>query len=209
MIWNRDPWANPVARGESGVSVFAIDPGGTTGWVWGMFTMRWINGSVPGALAAGAQQGWIKHGQERTYPEWMDASPTVSQDRAVVGSLYKQEHILANNMMRRIRQANEFTANKSGGSLVGITHLAVEDFIVRERTQNRNLLSPVRLNTAIYNYVADEDELSLDYHLQSASDKSIVTDDQLRSYGLYFPGEPHACDASRHLVLFLQKLRAG
>ena len=44
------------------------------------------------------------------------------------------------------------------------------------------------------------------YRLQMPGDaKSFGTDDRLIEQGLYFPGQDHARDAARHLLLFLAK----
>jgi hypothetical protein len=93
----------------------------------------------------------------------------------------------------------------SGGLLPGLTHLVCEDFILREHTMDRSLLSPVRITTGLFNNCAGMLGFDAHWHFQSPSDKSTVTDSHLKDLGLWFPGKQHARDAARHLVLFLKK----
>jgi hypothetical protein len=84
--------------------------------------------------------------------------------------------------------------------------LAIEDFILQERTQARSLLSPVRLTSGLLALLNDDDEYNYFIVTNSANDaKHIVTDDVLKSHDLYFVGKPHARDAARHALLHLRK----
>jgi hypothetical protein len=40
---------------------------------------------------------------------------------------------------------------------------------------------------------------------QTPSEKSVITDERLRRWGLWKPGKPHANDAMRHLCVFARK----
>ena len=85
--------------------------------------------------------------------------------------------------------------------------VVVEDFILRLRTQSRDLLAPVRLSARL------EDRLykggfSGQIVYQSPSDaKSIVTDLRLKQWGLWHPGSPHIRDAWRHMAKYLREQR--
>lgn len=216
MIWNRDPWEAPrMVAGESVVAIFAIDPGGTTGWCFGLIEVD--GGDWRESIRSAVRKGFVRHGQEATFPLWAEEANAVMQDRAVVGSLYEMEWKASMRIMDRIYAADRWVERKS--TLPGLSHVVCEDFIIRIGSTNRNLLSPVRLTTAIYNGLASSglggeggegglsEGVAVDFHLQSPSDKSIVTDSVLRDLDLYWPGKPHACDAARHMVLALSKMR--
>jgi hypothetical protein len=105
-----------------------------------------------------------------------------------------------------IEQRSEQSASLTRGKVKQVTDLVIEDFILRERTKDRNLLAPVRLSAGLVQEVLRSQQLiGLTY--QSASDaKSVVTDDRLRALGLWIRGQQHARDACRHLALFLRKI---
>lgn len=80
----------------------------------------------------------------------------------------------------------------------------VEDFILRQRTQSRDLLSPVRIGARLADrlHVASMGE---PIWQQPSDAKSIVTDKRMKAWDIWQPGQPHACDAIRHLLLWLRK----
>jgi hypothetical protein len=95
----------------------------------------------------------------------------------------------------------------SGGVVPKISDLVYEDFTLRERTQTRDLLSPIRVTAMHQSVVFQKEGLAHPrMHLQSSSDKSVMTDERLERWGLWQRGKPHANDAIRHLCLFLRKL---
>jgi hypothetical protein len=219
VIWNRDPWEVPrLSGGEPGVSIFAIDPGGTTGWAWGMFRLDWIQSSVAGAIGLAAAAGWIKHGMVATWPRWAKAAsglePSSSSFDTSVGSYLHREEKVVGKVMSLIRGADEFTFKKSVdpyGALPinGITWVICEDFILNERSADRSLLSPVRLVSGLYNALVHEDDVNTDFLLQSRSDKATIRDEQLKEMELWWPGAGHDRDAARHMVFALQRFRAS
>jgi hypothetical protein len=100
-----------------------------------------------------------------------------------------------------MRHIMPFGAARNAGEVV------IEDFILRERTQSRDLLAPVRLAAKLDDrlYVTNW-RGNLTY--QSPSDaKSIITDERLKQWGLYETGSPHIRDAWRHLVKRLRDIR--
>ncbi len=125
---------------------------------------------------------------------------------SVGAALIMNEAMAAQDIAIEIMQKHELSATLSSGSVKQVTDLVVEDFILRERTKARNLLAPVRLTAAVVQEVLRSDK-QIGLTLQSASDaKSVITDDRLRSLGLWQVGQVHARDACRHLALFLRKL---
>lgn len=114
------------------------------------------------------------------------------------------QHVL--DLAIEIMQRHELSSKVSGGRVSQVTDLVIEDFILRERTKQRNLLAPVRLTAGLVQEVLRSDKL-IGITLQSASDaKSVVTDERLKALGLWQVGQQHARDAIRHLALFLRRL---
>jgi hypothetical protein len=96
----------------------------------------------------------------------------------------------------------------SAGAVPDLTHIVLEDFILRERTSDRSLLSPVRLNAKLEDKFR-ESMPRVELTLQSPSNaKTTVTNERLKRWGLWSVGEQHARDATRHLILWLRKNRA-
>jgi hypothetical protein len=87
--------------------------------------------------------------------------------------------------------------------------LIIEDFLLRKRTMDRELLSPVRL-TAVLEW--EVENLDLHMHLvrqQPSQAKTVATDERLRQWGLYkrAGGMQHARDADRHSITFLRSAK--
>jgi hypothetical protein len=225
MIWNRDPWSRPkLADGESQCAVFCVDPGGTSGWCFGLFEVS-SSISVTRSIEDAVARCHVKFGQVETNPVWTGGGSLGSGSFTVrsspTESLYELERRAVGELYRRMAGANDWVerhSSKCVGSdassrpvpLAGLTHIVCEDFILNRMGSDRALLSPVRLNTGLYNILASGDsEVDCDWHLQSPSDKSVVTDEQLKSLDLWFKGQQHARDAARHMVLFLRRLTAS
>jgi hypothetical protein len=94
----------------------------------------------------------------------------------------------------------------SSGSVPKHSHVIVEDFILREKTKGRSLLSPVRLTSMMVDQLHSSPEIHASFHLQQPADAKSVTDEQLREHCAYAVGHQHARDATRHLILFLRKM---
>jgi hypothetical protein len=96
------------------------------------------------------------------------------------------------------------------GDYAPLTDVVIEDFILRERTMDKNLLSPVRIAQALMMAI-DADGMAVRVHLQTPADKATVTDRMLRKEGwLAMPVSGpmrHANDAARHLHLFRARAR--
>lgn len=81
----------------------------------------------------------------------------------------------------------------------------VEDFILRmdRRERSRNLLSPVRLTAKLEHYLWRCGRKML---LQQPSmAKTTVTDERMKIWNVYQPGQPHARDADRHILTFIRR----
>lgn len=191
--------------GPKGLSVFAVDPGETTGWAWAVVAYKELELVRSGDLAWSVlfgrllSSGRFDSGQEAIYRGPFSAS-------SAGAALIMNEAQTALALYIEILGLHERSAALTGGSVKQVTDLVIEDFVLRERTKARNLLAPVRLTAALVQEVL-RDSKQMGITLQSPSDaKSVVTDDRLRALGLWQVGQVHARDACRHLALFLRKL---
>jgi len=81
----------------------------------------------------------------------------------------------------------------------------VEDFILRanRNEMTRNLLSPVRVTAKLEHYLW---RVGRQMILQQPSmAKTTVTDDRLKIWNCYVPGQPHARDADRHILTYIRR----
>jgi hypothetical protein len=144
------------------ISIFAIDPGTTTGW----------------AYVAEADPGLTPHG---------DCDLPIA-----CGQMSGEEYQQAYDLWRLIDKTCWPCA------------IIIEDFIPRQLNQQRHFLSPVRVTAQLTMLLWLKQRQWL---LQSASlAKSTITDDRLRGADLYNVGQPHANDATRHLLTFLRRV---
>lgn len=188
---------NIGARDAKGWSVFSVDPGETSGWAWSCLgrtevgrqgvetSMRLARRAQGGLLASDARSLW---GQLR-----VDDPDTYTSEAQAMESLWSTALM-----------CGEMGARTSEGAVPELTDLVIEDFILHERTSERNLLSPVRL-TAQLILLAHQDPHWLRLHLSPPSAKAVINDERLRRWDLYVKGG-HARDAMRHLIVQLRTL---
>lgn len=112
---------------------------------------------------------------------------------------------LANYIIKG-RMRTEVNAGRVQSSAPVLSVVRAEDFVLRQRTMDRSLLSPVRINAKL-SYALHGSDIEFDDTQSSSDAKSTVTDDRLKRWGLYEPGRPHRNDAMRHLILWLRHLR--
>jgi hypothetical protein len=88
-----------------------------------------------------------------------------------------------------------------------VAAVVIEDFNLRQLRMDRDLLSPVRITSAVGYAMWREGR---EYHVQSPVDaKRICTDERLKEWRCYDPygNLRHARDADRHALLFLRKAK--
>jgi hypothetical protein len=173
-------------------AVLGIDPGGTTG------------------VAAGYVE--LKDTRRATLAT-MHNNKTAEVD----GDYLEQSVALANIMSRFV-----FTANVEYSIPIDNIHIAIEDFILRRRMEGGatgNLTSCWVAAGAVALFAAQtvidinnkmwwrlpEDGWDIAWQ-QPSNAKTLATDARLKSYGLWTPGSTHKRDATRHLVLRVDKL---
>lgn len=118
-------------------------------------------------------------------------------DRLTAGEIRKPEHETIRYMCKLIKDGKP-------------DHVIIEDYVVRMpvRSTRRSALSPARIGSGIA-YALEEMAPLYPVTFQMPSEMSVATDQRLKRWGLWFPGKPHACDAMRHMVIFLRKRNVG
>lgn len=168
-------------------AVIALDPGGTTGW--SLISVH------PEALTEPKADVFEnifehKHGQ-------VDCG---SHRGNLESSLH--EGISTEGEFSGVYDLAEFVRAWPSAAVV------IEDFNLRQLRMDRDLLSPVRITSALgYSMWLD----GRDYHIQSPSDaKRVCTDERLKEWRMYESSGAlrHARDADRHAILFLRKAKA-
>jgi hypothetical protein len=82
--------------------------------------------------------------------------------------------------------------------------LLYEDFILRQRRKDRDLLSPVRV-TAKLEIVNEMQWGFPELKQQPSLAKSSMPNSRLKALKLYRPGKPHANDAIRHNITLIRR----
>ena len=223
MIRNDDLFQRPTV-GEHGACVLVLDPGQTTGYVGGLIPNS--------ALLRMGVEGWLETialdplGIERVAGRIVDIRDWKTQGNPVIGkrhcawfrygqidatetvvggSYLEQEKEAVRRVLAVGREMCIDARKLSRNRLPALTHVVAEDFVLQEHTQLRNLLSPVRITTGVYNWLSSSSMFDVEFHLsQVGSAKHLVDDDALKRLGLFHPGMTHANDACRHFVLFVR-----
>jgi hypothetical protein len=170
------------------VSVFSVDPGGTTGWKWALVNTRSPSLSLRACAGTERMLGGQIDGNEdaqvlRLVAYWSSACKRADRLARALGGANKPSH-----------------------------HLLYESFSLGMLSSDASLLSPVRINAKLELMLAMEqfDPMPDVVESYSPSDaKSTITDDRLERWGLaHNPPTPwrHENDACRHLALHLRKL---
>lgn len=171
----------------SEATVIAIDPGGTTGW----------------SLIS-------VHPESLTEPhaDFLDNIFSHQHGQVDCGS---RRGNLDSSLHDGISTDGEFSGVYDLSKFIEswpVAAVVIEDFSLRQLRMDRELLSPVRITSAIgYSMWVS----GRDYHVQTAGDaKSICTDNRLKEWKMYDStgGLQHARDADRHAILFLRKCKA-
>lgn len=173
-----------ITYGEA--AIIAVDPGGTTGW--SLITV---------------------HPEAITEPraDLFDNIFTHQHGQVDCGS-YRGN--LASSLHEGISTEGEFSGVFDLVEFIlawPSAAVVIEDFNLRQMRMDRELLSPVRITSAIGYAMWLEGR---DYHVQQPSEaKNQCSDARLREWRMYDEkgGLRHARDADRHAILFLRKAK--
>lgn len=170
-------------------TVISIDPGGTLGWsVMVVHPDALVDKDVP-ILTNILHRA---NGQIRAIP------PTHGNKAPKALELSLEERRCIRTLI------GDVLGNWAGAAMV------IEDFLLRKKVMDRELLSPVRL-TAALELAIEYEGLHMTLQRQSPSEaKTAATDARLKEWGLYSRagGMEHARDADRHSITFLRKAKA-
>lgn len=158
--------------------VMAIDPGGDTGWVWAMVPGRRDPSVELGEARASGRMEWGELGGEE--------NEQVLQIREI--------------WVRALRRYR--LSVRAGQSRQ--TRFVCESFQLRESTSDPSLLSPVRIQSKLELLLYTGNIQADVYQTYQPSQKSVITDERLKRWGLWLPGQRHARDAMRHVALDLR-----
>lgn len=193
--------------GGKSLIIFAVDPGLTTGWS----ALKVPVGLLAGASVARtlARCRW-RHGQIlRSAVGTGPLAEAVSDSRHTT-DLFGVARTIYDEWVYETPDETEdpegFATAEEEGWESDVFVWVLERFSLRMLSMDTNLLAPVRVMDRIVDrlFVA---ESPLPIFFQTPADaKTVVTDQRLRSWGMYDPSSGvHARDADRHAVLFLRK----
>ena len=165
----------------TGLSVVGIDPGETTGLAWACIPQRWLVDAPAHEAVARCFEN------DKVSEAWQIDCTDENQAAQAIDEWIETVRLKALAVTK--------------GAVQEHTTIAIEDFILRERTMDRNLLSPVRLTSIIRFNLWQSGDLNQVVMQQPSSAKSTITNKRLKDWGLWQRGMPHANDAIRHLVL--------
>lgn len=177
---------DPEELSYESATIIAIDPGGVTGWS--------LISVVPEVLQV--------------------------DDAYILDNILRHQHGQVDCGTRRGNLASSLHPGISThGEFSGVYDLAkfirswpgaaviIEDFSLRQFRKDRDLLSPVRITSALGHELW---KTGRDYHVQNSGDAmNTCSDDRLREWKLYdeLGGLKHARDADRHSLLFLRRAK--
>lgn len=199
------------------VGFYAVDPGETTGVYWAVVSRDQVGRlGAHGAVEYGVRKGWAGYGQ--FYVGNNDSSLTMREvfaarevirhmnDRVSELIVHKGIDRLAETTDRLVPTLPHGVASENSWRF---SEMIIEDFILRERTMSKSLLSPVRMAARLETLLEIRSEAFGIPLQQPSSAKSVVTDERMRRWGLWIKGQQHARDACRHLILRLRVLYDG
>lgn len=165
-----------------GYSIVCVDPGVTTGVMSVVVGREDLTAHGPaGAMAKARRRGllWVAE---------VDGNTDTERGDAVVAWLMQREAHLRLDTNGHVRR-----------------HLAIviEDFILRERSQSRDLLAPVRVTSVIEARLEAVGRMAKVVK-QQPGQKAVITSDRLKRAGLWYVGSEHVRDAVRHAVVYLR-----
>lgn len=162
------------------LAIMAFDPGGTTGWCATSFRLGHLAILRSAGLKAflGAEALTLTSGQ------------------------------LTGSETSQALDAAELIAAGVERGEVDYVVLLYEDFILRQKRKDRDLLSPVRV-TAKLEMINEIEWGFPELKQQPSLAKSSMPNSRLKALKLYRPGKPHANDAIRHNITLIRRFAAN
>lgn len=147
----------------------------------------------------GGTTGWAR----LTFPRrsiYGDADPKILEWDA--GQFYGEETVQVDNIARYVREAQGLSY-RIGPAVVG------EGFSYETSVRGTDVLSPVRIMAMLVyaQHLGKMGDARVTYQDRGLA-KSTATDQRLKAWGFWLPGEEHARDAMRHAITALRRARA-
>lgn len=183
-----------IASLKKMATVVAIDPGGTTGW--SVMQVHPDALAYPDVALLDSIEYWA-NGQIDCGAQKGDRG-TVSAD-AAKGRATGAVGVSVSGEAAGVAELTELVRSFPEAAVV------IEDFILRQFRQDRDLLSPVRVTAAL------SQQMWLDrrgfFTQQPSMAKGTITDERLKKWGMYnrAGGMQHARDADRHALMFIRR----
>lgn len=219
------------------MSVVGVDPGSTTGlcvvtidkaWLRGMGAPTWEGlGAVIRAKAAyqvGREGKMFDIDRDRSTA--LDRNDADSHLMPILSNqpLFEEDGMRSTERFQAILEGEHvagggpLTVDRAGEILqvrqiAGLLYnyeeaaLVIESFQLRTDVRSAEVLSPDRLRLAIEAEEILHGAGRVPFLQTPADAKQTATNDRLKRAGLWFPGMQHACDAARHVALFLRECR--
>lgn len=171
-----------------GISIVGLDPGETTGFCWLCIShneIKQVDGNLFRAASLAADNQRLILEQIKGSDEYDSAMDIQSWIQIAIGE----------------------TKRKTHSALETVTEIVIEDFILRERSKKRDLLTPVRIIAMTGILLYNKQMIDRVTYQQPSAAKSVITNARLSVAGLYVPARPHAMDALRHCLLRLRVLQ--
>lgn len=166
-------------------SFIGIDPGEVTGLAWVCLSLKQVRkGNWHDAMIQAAGDGRLR--------------------TATVDGSHDEDQA-AQEVLDWIEARRDEVIGATSGRHVAHDGILLEDFLLREQTMDRTLLSPVRIGAKVAfgcwqrrRWFPDS---ALAYPhvqwMQPSQHKSVITNDRLKRWGLWLPGTSHERDALR------------
>jgi hypothetical protein len=195
------------------LNILALDPGGTTGWCF-------VKGAVvvPGVGPSSDSERQldivasqiVSSPLDREHLDKLPISDFHAAEASCVATILKliSRHVIPS---ARIAPPNEFDTD-GWCTVEGIDErghefcVVSEDFVPRVFNTSRAFYSPMRINAMLASHMPSLPcHVPLFFQMPSLA-MATISDDYLKSFGLFNKGEPHSNDATRHALTFLRRL---
>lgn len=182
-----------------GWSIFCIDPGVSSGWVWVCVGKKEV-------ARYGVEAALLRVKEEP--PNTIKGS-SPGDVRFRMGEVKEPEAwVNASELMVEMLVCQHMASRVTGGKISQMSSVTCESFTFREKTKSRYMLVPIRVAAMFEAYLrigSETRDIAMDYRSSSDS-KSTVTDERLRRWGLWVPGDDHRRDAMRLAIITLRRL---
>lgn len=192
--------SSPLSSQPGGVSIFTLDPGTGTGWAWACLGWKELRKYGPeGSLTRAREQSEAGKVQSSGLG---DVRFRMGEINSMAGDIETAQDCIIQAMI-----CSHMGSRVSKGKVPALSHIVIEGFLFREQTKSKHMLTPIRVGAAFEAFMLLQNELRYtELSTQMPVDKSIITDERQKRWGLWFPGKKDANVAIKHLIVKLRSL---